>query len=225
MPSPLPTTPYLRQAATWPSPGKHILAHYDDETIIVYQAYRDAIADYALAHWQFGGDFQYTRMSWIKTNFLWMMYRSGWGQKPGQKRILAVRITRVFYDWILREAVSASYQPQAYATIDEWREDQQRHPVRFQWDPDYRPNGRRAGRRALQLGLQGTALEAYGLREIREVIDMSEFVAKQREGMGPRYDPAKLRMPVERVYLPEDEGVRRKLGIVGSPYDVAPDGS
>ncbi|WP_287277994.1 MULTISPECIES: DUF4291 family protein [unclassified Okeania] len=26
-------------------------------------------------------------MSWIKTNFLWMMYRSAWGSKTGQEII------------------------------------------------------------------------------------------------------------------------------------------
>ena len=44
---PLPTRPYLDQAAEWPARGRHILAHYDEETIVVYQAYRAEIADFA----------------------------------------------------------------------------------------------------------------------------------------------------------------------------------
>ena len=42
-------------------------------------------------HGYFGGDhFSLNRMSWVKPNFLWMMYRSGWGQKEGQVVVLAV---------------------------------------------------------------------------------------------------------------------------------------
>jgi hypothetical protein len=37
------TEAYLRQIENWPQTGKHILANYDDETIIVYQAYRPPI--------------------------------------------------------------------------------------------------------------------------------------------------------------------------------------
>ena len=75
---PLPITPYCDQGSAWPSAGRHILAQYDDDTIVVYQAYSQAIGGFALQHGYFGGDFKYTRMSWIKPNFLWMMYRSDW---------------------------------------------------------------------------------------------------------------------------------------------------
>ena len=57
----------------------------NSEGVIVYQAYRPSIGTYAVEHGHFGGEFSYSRMSWIKTNFLWMMYRSGWGTKPGQE--------------------------------------------------------------------------------------------------------------------------------------------
>jgi hypothetical protein len=33
------TEPYARQVARWPRAGRHILAHFADETIVVYQAY------------------------------------------------------------------------------------------------------------------------------------------------------------------------------------------
>lgn len=71
----IPTASYIEQSRQWPDSGRHILAHYDD-TIIVYQAYRPAIGHFAAEHAFFGGEFKYTRMSWIKPNFLWMMYRS-----------------------------------------------------------------------------------------------------------------------------------------------------
>jgi hypothetical protein len=43
----------------------------------VYQAFKPAIGRYAVAHQRFTGcpDYSVTRMTWIKTNFLWMMFR------------------------------------------------------------------------------------------------------------------------------------------------------
>ncbi|PTT91241.1 hypothetical protein DBR42_04275 [Pelomonas sp. HMWF004] len=85
----LATAPYLQQAAEWPGQGEHILAQHDETSVIVYQAYRPSIGRYAIEHGQFGGpDYSFNRMSWVKPNFLWMMYRCGWGTKDGQEAIL-----------------------------------------------------------------------------------------------------------------------------------------
>ena len=56
---------------------------------------------------RFGGDkFSFSRMSWIKTNFLWMMYRCGWTSKPGQEHVLAVRITHEGFNTILSQVLN-----------------------------------------------------------------------------------------------------------------------
>ena len=62
------TEPYVAQAARWPKQGRHILAQFDDESVIVYQAYRPAIGHFATQHGFFGGEFSLSRMSWIKPN-------------------------------------------------------------------------------------------------------------------------------------------------------------
>src|SRR3974390_3276628 len=95
------TEPYLVQNARLPKTGRHILAQFDDESVIVYQAYRPAIGHFAAQHGYFGGEFSLNRMSWIKPNFLWMTYRSGWGTKEGQEVTLAVRLRRAAFDEIL----------------------------------------------------------------------------------------------------------------------------
>jgi hypothetical protein len=69
--------PYLAQRRRWPESGRHILAQFDDESVVVYQAYRPQIGCFAAEHGFFGGAFELDRMSWIMPNFLWMMYRSG----------------------------------------------------------------------------------------------------------------------------------------------------
>ena len=99
------TEKYLNQVVIWPKSGRHILAQADQDLVVVYQAYRPAIAKFVLAHGYLGGDFSYSRMSWIKPSFLWMMYRSGWGTKEGQEITLAIRIRRQFFESILAQAV------------------------------------------------------------------------------------------------------------------------
>ena len=101
----LATAPYAEQMKRWPQAGRHVLVQFDDETIIVYQAYRPEIGNFAVEKGYFGGEFKYSRMSWIKPNFLWMMYRSQWGQFEGQEVVLALRIKRKFFDSLLSQAV------------------------------------------------------------------------------------------------------------------------
>src|ERR1051326_3671231 len=110
----LQTESFTTQEARWPPIGRHILAHYDAESIIVYQAYRPAIGRFAAEHNYFGGEFSLERMSWIKPNFCWMMYRSGWGTKEGQEVTLAIRLKRTAFDEILAHAVYSSYIPEIY---------------------------------------------------------------------------------------------------------------
>ena len=196
----LQTELYSSQSARWPSAGEHILAHHDDETIVVYQAYRPSIGNYAIEHGRFGGpDFSLQRMSWIKPNFLWMMYRSGWGAKEGQEVILGLRVRRTFFDSILAQAVASTYQPDRYVSREVWKAAVDISEVRLQWDPDHDPQGAKLNRRAVQLGLRGRTLEAFASRELLEVIDMTPFVAQQR--IHALADDPRLRTPLEHVYV------------------------
>lgn len=202
--------PYSEQVKVWPEEGRHILAQYDDDTIVVYQAYRPAIGRYAAEHGAFGGDFSYSRMSWVKPNFLWMMYRSGWGSKEGQEITLALRLRRAIFDSLLAQAVPSSWDRDQFATKEEWSRAVDRSSVRLQWDPDHHPSGAKLERRAIQLGLRGEVLEAFGRRELVEVIDISEFVAEQRERLSSAGVSA-LVTPRERVYRPTDPAIVARL--------------
>ena len=202
--------PYREQLKVWPEQGRHILAQYDDDTIIVYQAYRPSIARYAVENGVFGGDFSYSRMSWVKPNFLWMMYRSGWGSKEGQEVTLALRIRRAFFDSLLAQAVPSSWDRDQFASEAEWSRAVGRSSVRLPWDPDHDPAGGKVERRAIQLGLRGEVLEAFGRRELVEVIDLSAFVAEQR-GMLSSAAVSALVTPRERVYLPTDSAIAARL--------------
>jgi len=211
-PIPIPTASYAEQSQQWPQSGRLILAHFDDDTIIVYQAYRPEIGHFAAEHGYFGGEFKYTRMSWIKPNFLWMMYRSDWGRSKAQEVVLAVRLRRSFFDSLLRQAVASSFGSSGISSQDEWKAAVNRSDVRSQWDPDHLPNGGKCERRAIQLGLRGEALEAYGKCEAIEIIDVSDFVAEQRTNMSG-WQTGTLMTPVERVYVPDDQRIAQQMGL------------
>jgi hypothetical protein len=204
------TDSYIKQAASWPSTGRHILAQFDDDSIYVYQAYRPAIAEHAVAEQRFGGEFSYARMSWIKPNFLWMMYRCGWASEEGQERILSIRLRRAFFDELLRNAVPSSYDPARYASRDDWQRAVSESDVRLQWDPDHDPSGRPLERRAVQLGLRGDTLRRYGQTEPLSIEDVTPFIIAQRGHASGMFEG--LVTPVEAVYSPELEAARR-IGI------------
>jgi hypothetical protein len=155
----------------------------------------------------FGGEFRYNRMSWCKPNFLWMMYRSGWGTKAGQEITLAVRLTRPAFDTFLAQAVLSSYNHELYPTSAAWSAAVKSSDVRLQWDPDHAPSGEAIERRALQIGLRGNALREYGREAILQIQDISDFVAEQRLNRGT----PDLLIPREKVYRPSDPALAAKL--------------
>jgi hypothetical protein len=191
----------LQYKEKWAKEGRHLFAQYDVESIIVYQAYRPSIADAAVAAGKFGGGgYGFSRMSWIKPSFLWMMYRSGWGTKEGQERILALRLRRSFFDDLLARAVESTRDPGIFANEQDWQQAIETSDVRVQWDPDRDPFGAPLELRTIQIGLRGPALRALGSNEdLLEVIDMTPFVEEQREVL--RQDGAgALQTPYEGYY-------------------------
>jgi len=187
------------QQARWPASGRHVLAQYDDDTVVVYQAYRPSIGRFAAEHGHFGGDFSLQRMSWIKPNFLWMMYRCGWATKPGQEVVLAVWLAREAFDQILARAVPSSFWDHRYPDRAAWRAELAGSEVRLQWDPDHDPHGRPLTRRAVQLGLRGTVLAHYARDWIRRIEDVTPLVRDQHAALTGG-GVAALTTPAEDVY-------------------------
>src|SRR5947209_1809461 len=118
-------------------PQEHeIRADYDRDTIVIYQAYAPAIADPALRERRFVRPFSCRRMTWIKPSFLWLMHRSSWGQKSGQERILAVRMTRAGWEKALSLAVLTSPGRSAFRPREGWEQQFRQAKVHLQWDPE-----------------------------------------------------------------------------------------
>jgi hypothetical protein len=100
--------------------------------------------------------------------------------------------------------VSSSFDPTRHATQQEWQDAVASSEVRQQWDPDHAPSGAKLPRRAIQFGLRGSLLRAFATTELMEVIDMTDFVAEQRQYAED--DNPRLMTPLEHVYQRQHHG-------------------
>ncbi len=189
------------QEARLPQSGEHIIAHRTPSgSFVVYQAFNSQIAEFVREAGRFSGapGYNASRMTWIKPGFLWMMYRSGWGEKdPNQERILAISLRPAFF-W---EIVGGA-------------ETKGSGDVRLQFDPDHLPGStlpHPGGRRVIQLGLRGamaTRLAQADPRDVEAIEDITDMVKEQKRNFDQ--DPSTLAYPAEHVQEDEWKDERRK---------------
>lgn len=195
---------YLQQI---PKQGKHILAQQTDDKILVYQAFNSNIARYAIENQRFGGSsYSFNRMTWIKPNFLWMMYRCGWASKHNQECVLGIWISKSGFETILKEAAYSSYKSLIYETKEMWKADLATKSVRLQWDPDHDIYGDKQERRAIQLGMKGDLLKQFNEEMICSVVDMTPFVKRQKILIDNKMLD-NLEVPIESTYKSKNDGL------------------
>lgn len=204
---------YQESLKRLPETGQHILGHQSEDHIVVYQAYKKSIADFAVTNQTLGGnDFSYGRMSWIKPNFLWMMYRCGWAEKENQERVLALWIKKKDFNGILSKAVFSSFNKSNNSSHEQWTQALNNSDVRLQWDPDHDPYGNKMQRRAIQLGMKGETLENFGKNHIQRIEDITEFVRLQKQLLDSD-QLHKLCVPIETIFNDFDAGIIEKIRI------------
>ncbi|ACU36223.1 DUF4291 domain-containing protein [Actinosynnema mirum] len=171
------------------APQRQIRADYDDSHITVYQAYSSAIADPALAAGRFVPPFSFGRMTWVKPSYLWLMHRSNWARKPGQERVLAVRITRAGWERALAQAVLTGSPGLEGAR------------VHVQWDPERSLRGAALNHYSIQVGV--------GRDVVRELVDewttgVADLTGRTRRIaallQAGRAEQARRLLPPERPY-------------------------
>jgi hypothetical protein len=205
-----------------PHSGKLVMGHQTEKSIVVYQAYNPSIADAAVKNQCLGGGgFSYERMSWIKPGFLWMMYRSGWATKENQERVLALWIDKDDFKTILSEAVPTTFKSKQFNSGQDWKDALKQNDVRLQWDPDHDPFGKKQERRAIQLGLKGERLEAFGRHYVKQIEDVTDFVKEQNIRLG-KHQVNELLVPVETIMEIDEPELRRKLGINNEDKNFIP---
>ncbi|WP_037673180.1 DUF4291 domain-containing protein [Streptomyces globisporus] len=198
-------------------PKYRIRALHTEHTITVYQAYRPAIGLPAARDGRFPEAWKRDRMTWIKPSFLWMMYRSGWGEKEGQETVLAVEITREGFEWALRNACLSHYERGFHADQKSWKRQLREAPARVQWDPERDLRLRPLPYRSLQLGLSGEATRRYADEWTVSVTDVTAL-AHEVHALVRAGDPeaACRLLPREEPY-PEPEGLLDHLRVRAQP--------
>ena len=169
-------------------PYHQIRATYNDDSIIVYQAYNATIADAAIVSQTLDvPSFKQERMTWIKPSFRWMLYRSGWARKSNQERILAIHLTRRGFEQALKWS----------GTRDEGA------IVRLQWDPERDMEFKPLAWRSIQIGLSGEAVQNGLLKGwILKIEDVTETATKIGEHVElGQMAAAEELLPSERPYV------------------------
>jgi hypothetical protein len=193
-------------------PFREVRATTAGSNLIVYQAYRADIADAALTAGTFVSPFRRGRMTWIKPSFLWMAYRSGWGRKPDQERVLAVHITRAGFEWALDHACLSDYEAAVHGSHDDWRAALASSPVRVQWDPERDLRFAALDHRAIQIGLRGEAVDRYLDEWIVAIDDVTGLMHEVEALMVGDPDGALKKLPHEEP-IPVGPDLVRRLGM------------
>lgn len=192
---------------------REIRAHFDSGKIRIYQAFSAPIADAALRAQRFVPPFKRTRMTWIKPSFAWMMYRSGWGEKIGQERILGIELSREGFEWALGNSCLTQFDAGIHGNSDSWKKDLADSPVRIQWDPERNVNFEPLKFSTIQFGLGPEVVEAYideWIKVIEDLTPLTKTIKKLvQEG---EHEVASSLFPKESIY-PLSESLSSKIGI------------
>ncbi|KAF2795942.1 hypothetical protein K505DRAFT_323722 [Melanomma pulvis-pyrius CBS 109.77] len=222
------------------TPFRQIRAHYDTQTITVYQAYSSEIASAAVEHQKLNASpaFSMGRMTWVKPSWAWMLYRAGYSYKdPRQTRILALTMTYEAFIGLLRRAVlshghgaeksGAEKQNTQNDSGRKAKSEGRAKPVdvRVQWDPERTIRLEKLEYRSIQIGVPGALVPGWveGIVGIEDVTDRARGLKRVIDEEGEE----KVRMeelvgrglvPVERVYE-VDEDLRRVLAMVSDAHE------
>lgn len=168
-----------------------IRADFDDTSIVVYQAYSPAIADAALRAGRFVAPFSFRRMTWIKPSLPWLLHRSNWAGKPGQERILAVRITRSGWERALAAAELTTGDQDRLAAA----------PVHVQWDPERSLRGAALNHYSIQVGLGRDTIREYAEEWTVSLTDLTPRIRRAADHLRTGHpDRAQRLLPGERPY-------------------------
>lgn len=169
-----------------PAQGKFIIAQFSDKHIILYQAFKSSIAEYAVKEQRLGGpDYDLSRSTCFKPSFLWMMYYSGWAKKEDKENILAITVSRQHFEELLEQIVNADAE------------------VQLTWAPYYDLRGDKTGRLSARLRLAGHTLQRFNDEMILSIENITPYVKEQQALMLHNNTDA-IMLPVERVYTPQN---------------------
>jgi hypothetical protein len=139
------------------------------------------------------------------------MHRSNWARKPGQERILAVRVTRAGWEQALSQAVLTAPEPAIHASAAAWGKAFETASVHVQWDPERSLRGAALNHYSIQVGVGRALIRTYAEDWVVALTDLTQTVHKiaalVRAGQNAK---AQRLLPPERPY-PLDAVIARRI--------------
>ncbi|KAI0534575.1 ATP-dependent RNA helicase DHX8 [Xylaria digitata] len=202
-----------------------IRAHYDEETITVYQAYNSEIASTAVNQQKLNASpqFRLGRMTWIKPSWCWMMYRAGYSYKDkNQERILALTMKHEHFIALLKKATLTTESgreltPDGATSCDKPPREKS-SVVKVQWDPERSPWLEKLGYRSIQIGIPGLLATTWadewivGIEDVTDKARALERELRESPGVTDEELLSKGLVPPEREFIVPLE-VQRALGV------------
>ena len=190
-----------------------IRALYNAQHIAVYAAFCPSIADAAIKAQKLLPPFTYDRMTWIKPSYLWLMYRSEWGQKDNMQRVLRIWLKRSDWELALKEAVLTTPEVHVYNDAKKWRKQLDKARIRVQWDPERDIRNNHQSFKSIQVGITAALSETYAKKWISKIEDVTPLTQQLRSLVFARqFDQALSLLPKEQVYRVSSE-IEKILGM------------
>lgn len=178
-----------------------IRALYDTRYIAVYAAFSPSIADVAIKSQKLLPPFTYDRMTWIKPSYLWLMYRSEWGQKDNMQRILRIWLKKTDWETALSEAILTTPEAHVYNDAKKWRKQLDKARIRVQWDPERDIKNNHQSFKSIQVGITAALSETYAKKWITKIEDVTPLTHQLRSLVYARqFEQALPLLPKEQVY-------------------------
>lgn len=193
------TLQYTAALPTLPQKGRHLLAWYDDNEVLVYIPHVGEYYD----------EITISRPVWIILSFSWMMHDAKWMESPHYHTIECMTIQRFAFEDMLLKAFPADFPNKLFESEAEWKKERAGAVVQYRWRPDYTPDGKQLEREALMLGIHSRTWMQYVIKnQVLTYNDIDEALFMQKEHSQPPYDL--LVVPDERIY-PIDDATKQIL--------------
>lgn len=184
------------------------------DSVFVYQAFSNEIADNALSAGKLVAPFNTNLRTWIKPSLEWMLYRSNFAQRPGQERILRIELSRDYFLNLLSQAELTYFDPNTnrHPSYGKWRNAFQQSAVQVQWDPARNLYSHKvgSGERSIQIGIFGKeALTTYSQQAIRSLEDITGIVQHFRRS--GKLGPLARLIELEKAFGPLSKQINERI--------------
>jgi hypothetical protein len=210
-----PGAPQTTTTTKIPTPYRQIRAHYDEDTITVYQAYNSTIASAAVQHQKLDASPLFRpRMTWIKPSWTWMMYRAGYSYKDAnQARILAIKMSHTGFVEVLRRAELTTHDALTGNPKGDGKSDHgpAGRKVKVQWDPERSVRIGKLDYRSIQIGIPANVVEEWiekwivGIEDVTDTAQGMKNAIDEDKKIGEKELVERELMPIEKEFVvPQD---------------------